>query len=643
MRRSFRAFFAFFVFFALTPLCAFPSPARRAERERITRFDVSARISADASLTVTEDIEFIASGVKIKRGIVRAIPVRYTAADGRPVEVGLKVLSTSIDGRKLPWKESDEGRGRLIRVGDPKTKLSNGTHRLSLTYVTTGQLGFFETHDELYWNVTGSEWDMPIASASFRLSLPSRGWGEGFTSVEWFTGPFGSRDTSGARETSGRTAVTTRALQPGQGLTVVYTWPKGVVRKPDATMRERLAEFAWYNGGSVYLALVGLGCCGCLACLIFCAARARSNRSGDVTPVPLFHAPEGLTPSQSRFIAAGRIDVTSLSAEIVRLAIDGFLKISGNKEEGYALRRLAARREPAGGQKRLLDALFPGGETETALRPALRERFENAKAAVRGDVDAPGISDPGLTPLRLVYFALGAGYLAATIFASSVPSGSPEQVTGAVFALLVCLLSLSAVHNGLGERRGAGSVPAIMRVAAPLAIFGFAIFRDRPRGALFAVPALAAALAVPFLRPKMRRWTESGRVKLEQTLGLEMFIRVAAKDRMELLNAPDDTPRLFEELLPWAIATDSVKNWTARFADVLGRCAYSPEWCDPPASPGGLAAADFSSGFGAFAGGFSSSLGSASSPPGSASGSSAFGGGGGSSGGGGGGGGGHGW
>ena len=47
------------------------------QRERILRFDVDAAINEDASLTVREDLEFIAAGVKISGGIIRGIPVRY--------------------------------------------------------------------------------------------------------------------------------------------------------------------------------------------------------------------------------------------------------------------------------------------------------------------------------------------------------------------------------------------------------------------------------------------------------------------------------------------------------------------------------------------------------------------------------------
>ena len=35
------------------------------------------------------------------------------------------------------------------------------------------QFRFFDDHDELYWNVTGDEWDVPIQSAEAHIELPA--------------------------------------------------------------------------------------------------------------------------------------------------------------------------------------------------------------------------------------------------------------------------------------------------------------------------------------------------------------------------------------------------------------------------------------------------------------------------------------
>jgi len=41
-----------------------------------------------------------------------------------------------------------------------------------LHYRVRNGLRFFEDHDELYWNVTGTEWTVPIEAASAHIVLP---------------------------------------------------------------------------------------------------------------------------------------------------------------------------------------------------------------------------------------------------------------------------------------------------------------------------------------------------------------------------------------------------------------------------------------------------------------------------------------
>jgi uncharacterized membrane protein len=134
--------------------------------------------------------------------------------------------------------------------------------------------------------------------------------------------------------------------------------------------------------------------------------------------------------------------------------------------------------------------------------------------------------------------------------------------------------------------------------------------------------------------------TLKGRRIMDKIEGFRMYLSVAEKDRLNVLNPPAKTPQLFEMYLPYALALDVEQRWSEQFAEVLSQAAasgreYRPSWYH-------------GSGWSSFhAGGFAAGLGSSlsgaisssSTPPGSSSGS----GGGGFSGGGGGGGGGGGW
>ncbi len=117
-----------------------------------------------------------------------------------------------------------------------------------------------------------------------------------------------------------------------------------------------------------------------------------------------------------------------------------------------------------------------------------------------------------------------------------------------------------------------------------------------------------------------------------------MYLSVAEKDRLNMINPPEKTPGLFEKYLPYALALDVENDWASQFASVINtnsieNSSYHPGWYT------GSGWDNFTTnGFtSSFCSSFSNAISSSSTAPGSSSGS------GGSSGGGGGGGGGGGW
>lgn len=630
--------------------------ADKPQRERILRFDVSAAVNEDASLTVREDLEFIAMGVKISRGIIRGIPVRYRQDNGRTFSVGLKVLSTSVDGVRLPWKESEEGRARFIRIGDPERPLSPGIHRLSLTYRTTKQLGFFADHDELYWNVTGNDWDLPIQSVSFRLALPGAKPGEGFSRIDWYTGGYGSTSSGGARLDASRAVVTTRALQPGEGLTVAYSWPKGVVAPPQPSFGDRFGDFVYVHGDSIARGLMWGGTALAAICLVWGAMRARGSHSGEITVIPLFHAPEGMTPSLARRLTRGTDDFGSLSAELIALAIGGALKISGSRRSGYRLEKTGGA--PSGGlSAALMGALFPSSSPKALnVTNAHRECFEKSLKLVKNDAQkrAEGNFLDRRAPLLCASFCLLGGVAAAeALFLLTEAVSSEAATVGMLLGAPASLLLRNARREPAPQsfvRRLNFSARNVFFIAYTgffvAALAAMEAWHGSDRVLLLSGAGLAL-LGLP-LGKKLISWTDKGRKQFEQALGLKMFITAAEKDRLEMLNAPDDTPALFEELLPYAVAMDCAATWADRFEKVLAAAGWRPSWSDSPDWTAGSAHAlwrndSIARGLNGFSKGFLSSLGAASRAPGSSSGSSFGGSSGGFSGGGGGGGGGRGW
>jgi uncharacterized membrane protein len=124
--------------------------------------------------------------------------------------------------------------------------------------------------------------------------------------------------------------------------------------------------------------------------------------------------------------------------------------------------------------------------------------------------------------------------------------------------------------------------------------------------------------------------------------GLELYLRTAETERLNMAGAPQITTERFERLLPYAIALEAEKPWSDAFAAAFARAhpgddasaSYRPGWHEgwqgSRRGLGGAMSAAVASAQGAFA----------SAMPAPSSSSSGFSGGGGSGGGGGGGGGG---
>ena len=186
--------------------------------ERITRFVSDVAIQPDASLIVTETIDVVSEGDRIRRGIYRDFPTRYRGPRGSQFRVGFSLLGATRNGAPGPAETEPVSNGVRIRIGDPDRLIAPGEHRYVIRYRTTRQIGRFDDYDELYWNATGTGWGFPIEIAEARISLPAEA---KFGRRAVYTGPQGATGTAAevVAEQPGEILFrTTAPLAPYEGL-----------------------------------------------------------------------------------------------------------------------------------------------------------------------------------------------------------------------------------------------------------------------------------------------------------------------------------------------------------------------------------------------------------------------------------------
>lgn len=327
--------------------------------ERVLDFHGAIRIGTDGVLVVTETIAVQVEGREIKRGILRDFPTVYQDRLGNKVRVPFTVLEVKRNDKYDTYATERLDNGVRVRIGNPHSLLPHGKHVYEIQYQTARQIGFFEQHDELYWNVNGTGWTLAMdhvaADVTLPIAVPSNQMKlEAYTG---FQGVRGRHYTATARE-GGAAFHTSRTLVPREGLTIVVAFPKGIVAAPTAIDRAR-----WFlsdNQG------VAVGLAGLLAVLAFFFSRwwnvGRDPRAGPM--FPRYEPPPGLGPAGARYLDRMSYDDRCFAVGLLGLGQRGGLKI--REQVGtYDIERTGKPQVWLPGEQALADGLLGAARNVT--------------------------------------------------------------------------------------------------------------------------------------------------------------------------------------------------------------------------------------------------------------------------------------
>ncbi|MGY0634815.1 DUF2207 domain-containing protein [Luteimonas sp. A478] len=575
----------------LALIWTFPATAQDRAGERILRYDVDIAIQSDGSLDITETIAVRAEGRRIRRGITREFPTRYRDRYGDRVVVDFQVLDVQRNGRPEPWFTEPSGNGVRINTGNDDFLPVPAEHIYTLRYRTTRQLGFFDAHDELYFNALGHGSVLAVERGSVSVRLPAPVPAADMD-IDGFTGATGTRGKAfrASVPTPGVAHWELAApLKPGEGLTVVVGFPKGIVAEPGWFQR-----VAWRlkDNRAGIVALVGFG-----LLLAYCIRRwrliGRDPRPGTI--IVRYEPPPDYSPAELRFMQRKGYDSTAFSSDLLVAAVNGAVTIHREERTLRADRWTVQPGEPGPSTlhpdappARLVEQLLPPGGKSLELHQENASRIQKAMAEHGKQLRSRIIP----TLYRANHGSVGIAVLIAAII-----------VIGTVLAASLA---------------GGGWV-----LAAPLLL-----------ATLVSTVIFGLVIGAP---------TADGRQLLDEIEGFKRYLSVAERQDLQQLRGPSEhEPSLdagrFERLLPYAVALEVEEAWTRKFTAAAGAAAVAAAtsaitWYS--ASGHGAGIGDIGGMTRALSKGLSSQIASSSSPPGSSSG----GGGGGFSGGGGGGGG----
>jgi uncharacterized membrane protein len=510
----------------LAILLLFAAPAIADRTLVIQSFEATVNVESDGSILVEETIvpRFTGSW----NGIFRTIPIQYRTPQGLNYTLRLDVESvTDGEGRALKYESSRERHYRKLRIWVPGA--ADATRTVKLRYRVQNGLRFFDEHDELYWNVTGDEWEVPIDSASAHVRLPEAASGVRATA---FRGAYGSTEQSDVSTApDGVRVQTSRGLGMREGLTLVVGWNPGVVHRPTAV--DKTADVVYSN---LPLAVPPL--------VFFAMFRLWRRRGRDPELAPIttqYEPPAQMTPAELGTLIDGKPDMRDITASIVDLAVRGYLHIAetenerffglfSSKEYTFTLKK--DRREWAALKKHerdLLAAMF-ASSTDSVTLSDLKNKFYKNLPGLRDELYGRLVNDGFYTGrpdrVRLFYVLGGIGVGLLIGFASA------------------------GILASLGMQPASGIIAGVL-----------------------------SALIVAFFGWFMPSRTTRGTRELEKVLGFREFLTRVEGDRLERLVK---TPAMFEKFLPYAMALGVEENWAKAFDGIYDQ---PPSWYS---GPGGI-------------------------------------------------------
>ncbi|RUM39457.1 MAG: hypothetical protein DSY70_05740, partial [Desulfobulbus sp.] len=369
----------FTLLFSIVLICSVPVHGE----ERITSFESVVDILQSGQLVVAETITVVSEGRRIRHGIYRDFPTRYSDTNGKAHSVDFSVVSVELDGHTEPFHTKKLRNGVRIYMGTKERFVDRGVHTYILHYITNRQLGFFPDHDELFWNVTGNGWDFAIEQARVTIVIPESG---EITDFEMYTGGYGSRDTDARlvnREPASITLETTTSLPPHSGFSVVVAWPKGVIEPPGSMRR-----FSWVFRDHLFdiLSVAGL----LLLVGYYYISWLKVGRDPQAgTIIPRFTPPENLSPAAARYLLKMSYDNKAFAALLVNMAVKRVIDIKQHDSK-YTLKLLPHDQDNLlPGELALQKYLFQLSDSITLHKQnnsIVREAVNNLKTVLSRDV-----------------------------------------------------------------------------------------------------------------------------------------------------------------------------------------------------------------------------------------------------------------
>lgn len=477
--------------------------------ESIQNFNSQIIINKDRSIQIEENILYDFDDSE-KRGIYRNIPTKNIKIQDN--------IYTLHNGKEATQQISRDLNNIEIRIGDEDIFLT-GVNEYNISYSVKGVIKKLQDIDELYLQITGAEWEVPIEKASATIVLPENLQNKVGDKLYCYTGV----SSSTAQDctitwTNARTIEikSNQLLAAGEGLTFVIGFPLGT-----------LTPLTWWeeNQEVIYQSIAGvIFFTGSLILYFVWNTWARDPKIRKPI-VRQYDAPKGMKPAEIIRLKNNYPTTVEITATIISLAQQGFININKIKEKNFF-------------RKEVYEFELKSDKTlssQASLKPFEKELLDILFQDVRKTVDTGDLVKDNISSKF------------GEIYKSVYKNGVSQYYVVNPIKLKTILIVLSIVLTAIGW------------VVLTSISFWIGV-------AIFIIESLTIILI--FYSPKR---TEEGTRVLEHILGFEEYIKTAEKNRLQF----QEKEQIFFEILPYAIALGHATIWAKAFEGLIEK---NPEW-----------------------------------------------------------------
>ncbi|GAB3224724.1 DUF2207 domain-containing protein [Algoriphagus aestuariicola] len=493
-----------------------------AQEEKLEEFNATILIDPSGLVTVSETIVY-STELSGKRGIIRSLPLTRVDGLGDAARNDFSILSVKRDGMDSPYHTERENGHLSIYVGESTVFLDPGEYEYEITYTIPEQIRFFDAHDELYWNVNGTQWPFSVGKLKAEIFLPE---GAELIQKTCYTGQYGSAESACQSAENGK-VVTFEAgpMAPYENLSIAVGFSKGIIAAPPP-------PGFWQRYGFQTLTL-GIGAL-LLAYYLLTWLRFGIDPPKP-TVIPLFDPPANLSPASVGMVSKGFYWQDFVTASLVNLAVKGYLRIEEKTKESlfglFKQKEFELVQEKLDGgalpkeEARLLSTLFSSGQRVTLngkYDPVVGKAVENFQSSLSSQWNSLIYRGFNLK-FWIPPFLLMAGYIAVLVWWEDYFVFQEKTLLLTVFLLLNFVLFL-------------------------------------------------------FYQWLIRKPAEQ-KLKLRAEIeGFKMYMAAAEEKMLQFSNPPEMTPEKFEALLPYAMVLDVEEIWGEKFEQKLKLSAERPEY-----------------------------------------------------------------